>query len=577
MEQGPSTPPEPTEPPTPPEPTEPTERESPRPLVLEAVTVHAGRRLLLDQTSAEMPAGQITVIVGGSGAGKSVLLRILAGLIPQDDPVLRWRGAISHGGGESLGRIGIVFQQFALFDEWSPAANVRFAIDHRRRPGLPAEQSARQWLEELRVPSDVPVAALSGGQKQRLAIARTLAADPEVVLYDEPTSGLDAASGRQVAALIRRTQQDHRRTSIVVTHDYHTLLPIADHVLLLDAATKQLVPVPPSEWSQIPARMQPIFQGSIDSPHERELPEIQPPDAGAASPADIREHPPASAATAAVPPRAKPWHRARLVSVAGDFLETSGNALLGALRLPLDLIPLWPRFVWGLRFLAHYLRLVCGPSAWIYLLLSGLIVGFTTTYFTFRFLPYQLYTKPLLLEDLLSSIGFALYRVLVPILATVLVAARCGAAVAADVGVKRYGAQVEALQTLGVRPRVYLLTPILMSFIIGTPILEWLAFQSARWISLVSFVAAHPDQGPYFWRVHFTRRLLVPDGYAYEGFAWLMLKTILCGVGVAAISYYRGVRPKQSARDVSDAITSTVLWATLYVLLIHFLVAFYEF
>lgn len=544
---------------------EPTDREHPRPLVLEEVTVRAGQRLLLDGTSAEMPAGLITVVVGGSGAGKSVLLRILAGLIPQDDPVLRWRGAISHGSGEPLGRIGIVFQQFALFDEWSPTANVRFAIDHRRRPDLPAEQSARQWLEELRVPLDVPVAALSGGQKQRLAIARTLAADPEVLLYDEPTSGLDAASGRQVAALIRRTQQDHRRTSIVVTHDYHTLLPIADHVLLLDATTKQLVPVPQSEWSKIPERMQPVFQDRSESPHERELRETQPPGAGEApGPSSVHSRP-------------KPWHGGRLASMAGDFLETSGNALLGALRLPIDLIPLWPRFLWGLRFLAHYLRLVCGPSAWIYLLLSGLIVGFTTTYFTFRFLPYQLYTKPLLLEDLLSSIGFALYRVLVPILATVLVAARCGAAVAADVGVKRYGAQVEALQTLGVRPRVYLLTPILISFIIGTPILEWIAFQSARWISLVSFVAAHPDQGPYFWSVHFTRRLLVPDGYAYEGFGWLMLKTILCGVGVAAISYYRGLRPKQSARDVSDAITSTVLWATLYVLLIHFLVAFYEF
>lgn len=524
--------------------------QQPRPLILNQVTVEAGGQLLLNETSVEMPDGQITVIVGGSGAGKSVLLRILAGLIPQNDPVIRWSGSIDHGAGGPLGRIGIVFQQFALFDELSPLANVRFAVDHRRRKDRPPEQTPRQWLEELRVPTGVPVAALSGGQKQRLAIARTLAADPEVVLYDEPTSGLDAASGRQVAHLIRRTQRTHRRTSIVVTHDYETLLPIADHVLLLDSEAKQLVSVPREQWEEIPDRMQPV--------QRREEPETAP----QTKPSE--------------PGRFRGWSQ-RAGAAVGDFFETSGQALLSMLRLPLDLIPMWPRISWGLRFLSHYLRLVCGPSAWVYLWFSGLIVGFTSTYFTFRFLPYELYTKPLLLEDLLAAIGFALYRVLVPVLATVLVAARCGAAVAADVGVKRYGAQVEALQTLGVRPSAYLLTPILIAFIIGTPILEWVAFHSARLISLVSFIATHPEQGPYFWDLHFASRLHQPDSVVYNGFGWLMLKTVLCGVGVAAISYYRGLRPKQSARDVSDAITSTVLWATLYVLFIHFLIAFYEF
>ncbi|WP_164102760.1 ABC transporter permease [Candidatus Laterigemmans baculatus] len=549
-----------------------------RPLILHHVTVEAGGQRLLSDVSVEMPDGQITVIVGGSGAGKSVLLRILAGLIPQTDGVIRWTGAIDHGPGGSLGRIGIVFQQFALFDELSPLANVRFAVDHRRRKDQPPEQTPRQWLEELRVPVGVPVAALSGGQKQRLAIARTLAADPEVVLYDEPTSGLDAASGRQVARLIRRTQETHRRTSIVVTHDYETLLPIADHVLLLDSETKQLVPVPRQQWEEIPDRMQPVRRPD-DPQRKLEPPAETPPDAAKTPAAKT----PAAKSTAAKKGGSREgahWlgrSGQRSVTAVGDLLETSGHALLSMLRLPLDLIPRWPRVGWGLRFLAHYLRLVCGPSAWVYLWFSGLIVGFTSTYFTFRFLPYELYTKPLLLEDLLAAIGFALYRVLVPVLATVLVAARCGAAVAADVGVKRYGAQVEALQTLGVRPPAYLLTPILIAFIVGTPILEAIAFHSARLISMVSFIATHPQQGPYFWELHFASRLHQSDSLVYNGFGWLMLKTVLCGVGVAAISYYRGLRPKQSARDVSEAITSTVLWATLYVLFIHFLIAFYEF
>lgn len=523
-----------------------------RPLVLRNLSVQAADKTLLHETSVEMPPERITVIVGGSGAGKSVLLRILSGLIPRSGEVIRWQGHVGHDNDQPLGRVGIVFQQFALFDELSPTANVRFAIDHRRDRSEPPAQSAKEWLRELRVPTDIPVAALSGGQKQRLAIARTLAADPEVVLYDEPTSGLDAASGRQVAALIRRTQQTHRRTSVVVTHDYQTLLPIADHVLLLDAEEKKLIPVDREDWTKIPDRMQPV-------------PQTERLDQSKTAPALSRQ--------------ARLWKRCRTTAqeAAVEFFATSGKAVAATVRLPIDILPVWPRVRWGIRFFLHYLRLVCGPSAWIYIIIAGMIVGFTTTYFTFKFLPYTLYTKPLLLEDLLTAIGFALYRVLVPVLATTLVAARCGAAVAADVGVKRYGSQVEALSTLGVKPRAYLLGPILLAFLIGTPLLEWLAYRAARAVSLISFAATHPRAGPYFWELHFDRELISDTGWLPPGASWLLLKTIACGIGVAAISYYRGVRPKQSANDVSDSITSTVLWATLYVLCVHFVVAFYEF
>jgi ABC-type transporter Mla maintaining outer membrane lipid asymmetry permease subunit MlaE len=222
---------------------------------------------------------------------------------------------------------------------------------------------------------------------------------------------------------------------------------------------------------------------------------------------------------------------------------------------------------------------VGGPSAWIYLILAGLIIGFTSTYFTFKFLPFRLYTQPLLIDELLASIGFALYRILVPVLATILIAARCGAAVAADVGVKQYGGQVDALRTLGVKPKAYLLVPILMAFVVATPFLEWLAFSSARWISLVTFTSTHPNVGPYFWEQHFYRNLAAeswPESWPL-GWGWVLSKNIACGIGTAAIAYYRGLAPKYSASDVSNAITSTVLWTTLYVLIVHFSVALIEF
>ncbi|QDV67775.1 Aliphatic sulfonates import ATP-binding protein SsuB [Rosistilla carotiformis] len=513
-------------------------------LELHELHVRVGSRTLLEPTSITLPAGKITVIVGGSGAGKSVVLRILAGLTPRHDDAIEWSGSITGSEGRPLRRVGIVFQQFALFDELSPLWNVQFAIDHRRDRSQPPEQSARQWLDELRVPTRTPVAALSGGQKQRLAIARTLAADPDVVLYDEPTSGLDAASGRQVAALIQRTQQTHGRTSIVVTHDYETLLPIADHVLLLDSERRQLVAEEPGDWKSIPDRMQPV----------------------ATEPRAITTEPTLAQTLSA---------RGRLAAV--DFMDATGAAIITAIRLPWDAIPRMPRIRWGLRFLTHYLNLVAGPSAWIYLIMAGLIVGFAGTHFTFRYLPFSVYTKPLLIEDLLAAIGFALYRILVPVMATILIAARCGAAVAADVGVKRYGSQVDALQTLGVRPTAYLLVPILAAFVIGTPLLEWVGFQTAQWISMLTFAINHPQINASFWQVHFYAQLQNEDAWFAAGVSWVLLKNVACGIGIAAIAYYRGIRPKRSAGDVSESITATVLWTTLFVLLVHFVVAFLEF
>lgn len=515
-----------------------------RPLRLTDLHVEAGDQLLLSDTSVTIPAGKITVIVGGSGAGKSVLLKTLAGLVPRSGEAISWRGTIDLGDSDpahNVPRIGIVFQQFALFDELSPTANVQFAIDHRSDRRVPPSQTARQWLEELGVPTKTAVANLSGGQKQRLAIARTLAADPDIVLYDEPTSGLDAASGRKVAELIRQTQTAHRRTSIVVTHDYETLLPIADEVLLLDSQKKQLTVVSKEQWPQIPDRMQAVTTDKSDAVDEADA-------IGSA-----------------------------IAHSLDGFFSTTGAAVIATARLPFDLLPTFPRPRWGLRFLIHYLRLVGGVSAWVYLILAGLIIGFTTTYFTFRFLPFRLYTQPLLIDELLASIGFALYRILVPVLATVLIAARCGAAVAADVGVKQYGGQVDALRTLGVKPRVYLLVPIVMAFVIATPLLEWLSFTAAQLISLVTFTETHATVGPYFWEQHFFRRLRVEDSIALAGWKWVTLKNVLCGVGTAAIGYYRGMSPKKSASDVSNAITSTVLWTTLYVLVVHFAVALIEF
>ncbi len=531
---------------------------------IEKLNLRAGARSLLEDADARFEPGRISLIVGASGAGKSLLLRVLARLLgPGDDQVhvdgrIRIQTARPHDGRTPLaavgrGRpgVGVVFQHFALFDEFSPTENVRFALAHRRtsRASDPLLADPTALLEELKVPTNVRTTALSGGQQQRLAIARTLAHDPDVVLYDEPTSGLDTATAMRVADLIRQTHAHHPRTVIIVTHDYASLLPIADACYLLDTRSRGLECIERDRWADLPGM-------------------IHPPPAEAAAPP-----PPPRPATTPLPLRAG---RAA-AGAATALMERTGRVAEAAIELPWRLLPAWPSPRWGLRYALHYLRLVAGPSAWVYLAIIGAIIGFVATDFTFRFMPYSEYTEPLLTETLLEAIGFALYRVLVPLLATVLIAARCGAAVASDVGGRTFNRQVDAMRSLGAPPRRYLLTGILYAFLLGTPLLVALSFFTARLTSLAVFTATHPHYGPWIWRQHFHGALWLPDHLFYEGTGWLLAKVLCCAAGTALIAYHRGAAPKPSGRDVSRGITSTILWATIFVLLVHFTFAFFEY
>ena len=167
---------------------------------------------MLDNTSVHFPAGKITLILGCSGVGKSLLLRILAGLIDRDHAAIRYSGEIRFGAHGEAGEssevrdhrnqpVAVVFQSFALFDELTPAENIEIAVEHSSQAvgAASSNQKARELLSELAVPGDRPTSVLSGGQQQRLAIARALGMDTDVVLYDEPTSGLDTNTAAQVA------------------------------------------------------------------------------------------------------------------------------------------------------------------------------------------------------------------------------------------------------------------------------------------------------------------------------------------------------------------------------------------
>lgn len=511
-------------------------------IVISNLTVKAGERTLLNNASAKIPSGKITLLVGPSGVGKSVLMKIVAGLIDSSHDSIEFQGSIRVNGAEGKqGDCGVVFQSFALFDELTPKGNVQFAESHAVEQ---LKATPESLLRGLNVPNDVRTVLLSGGQRQRLAIARTLAYNPPVVLFDEPTSGLDPENSRKVGDLIRQTSIQHEKTSVVVTHDYESLVSIADTVYLLNPIDRVLQEVPKSDWGRLSEILQPMAEVAAQKSDDLSSDRLS-------------------------------WKAAQ--TKAGAFFASTTrcaeNLILGAASF----LPIWKSPKWGARYLAHYMRLVFGPTAWFYLMMAGMITGFVTTYYIFQFLPFALYTEPLLVDDLLSATGFSLYRIFVPVLATVLIAARCGAAVTADVGSKQYSNQIDALRTFGVNPRHYLLTPILFSFTVGVPLLTLIAFFTARYTSLLTFTLSHELHGPDYWDRHFHNGLDVVNQFWYYGTGWLFAKLFCCAFGTALISYHVGLRPKFSSSDVSKSVTGTILWSTLFVLVVHFCFAFFEF
>ena len=219
-------------------------------LVVDGICKQFGRFPALNNISLEVRDGEFLTLLGPSGSGKTTLLRVLAGLDKPD------RGGVYLDSVDFLKlsarerRVGLVFQQYALFRHMTVAKNIAFGLDVRPAKTRPSRDAIKARVGELLTLARIDglgaryPAQLSGGQRQRVAVARALAFEPRLLLLDEPFGALDTKVRKELRGELRRIHDETGVTTILVTHDQEEAMALADRVVLMNRGRIEQVGTP---------------------------------------------------------------------------------------------------------------------------------------------------------------------------------------------------------------------------------------------------------------------------------------------------------------------------------------------
>ena len=234
-----------------------------------------GSKHVLRGVNLSAAKGESVVIIGGSGTGKSVLLKCILGLVKHDTGLIALEGqdVLQAERDAFLARFGMLFQGGALFDSMSVWQNVAFRLlrGSLKRPVEEAREIAIEKLRRVGLKPDVAdlfPAELSGGMQKRVSLARAIAAQPDVIFFDEPTTGLDPIMSGMINDLIREIVVEMGATAMTITHDMSSVRAIADRVAMLhDGVIKWAGPVAEMDSADDPYLRQ-FISGSAEGPIE---------------------------------------------------------------------------------------------------------------------------------------------------------------------------------------------------------------------------------------------------------------------------------------------------------------------
>ena len=211
------------------------------PIVVTGLRKSFGEQKVLNGVELSAAEGETVAVLGRSGTGKSVLLRLIVGLQAPDSGSIRIHGQEVAGLeleqlNEIRKRIGFLFQQAALYDSLTVEENVAFPLErHTRLSRAEQKARARELLSKVGMEGDLQKlpSEISGGMQKRVGLARALALDPDILLFDEPTAGLDPITSGEIEKLIVDLKKERKITSLVVTHDIHGAKAFSDRLVLM--------------------------------------------------------------------------------------------------------------------------------------------------------------------------------------------------------------------------------------------------------------------------------------------------------------------------------------------------------